>query len=273
MVQLRDREARLRCDERMPVAVAADPAREREESPLTPESGVCRLQLRVEGGVEIDGRLEDGPLEKEQRVLRFVDRSHPAFADLFGQPERLQDLVRRIHAGAQADQVVQGGTAPGLRRMGGEHRLDLQQVETRLDTGRGHVRLLQFPEEPCRRLGRMGRRLEVPYARALLAEVGQLEEKAEGMRHLVGILDGQRRGRARQRAGVLAAPVPPAAPRPDPGLPATRTAPSPPSTPRPARSTRHGRPARPAGSRARADGSSPSSRSPGGEGRTPRPAG
>ena len=186
-VQGRHREADLGRDEGMPVAVSTHPTGERKERPLATDLWVGRPQLRVEGRVEVGGGLEDGPLEIEDGVLRFVQRAHPTLANFLGLPESLEDFVRSFHGVGQTEELAERRAATGLGGMRGQDRLDFQQVEALLNFGRRNLRLLQFPEQTAQRLGGLRRRLEVPNPGALLAEIDQLKKQAEGVRHLVSL--------------------------------------------------------------------------------------
>ena len=75
--------------------------------------------------------------------------------------------------------------ATGLGGMRGQHRLDFEEVEAFLNFCRRNLRPLQLPEQTAQRLGGVRRRLEVANPGAFLAEIHQLEEKAEGVCHLV----------------------------------------------------------------------------------------
>jgi hypothetical protein len=75
--------------------------------------------------------------------------------------------------------------------MSRQHWLDFQFVEAALNLLRPHTGVLEFVEQPAQ--GHRWRRIvgEVPAAGALFAEIHELEEQAEGVRNLVGLLDAE----------------------------------------------------------------------------------
>ena len=147
-------------DERVAVAVSADPAAEAQEARLDVGAGVVLRQGALEQPGDLRREVVECRLEVVEAVPDLVHHLGAIGARLLRLPERDELLAQRRvgsallhgrglsavgrpqHVG-EARELGQDRPALGLGRVGGEDRLDQQPVEQRLQLGGRDPRLAQ----------------------------------------------------------------------------------------------------------------------------------
>jgi hypothetical protein len=179
---------------RVAVGVSADPAPEGDRRPTGHMTPVLVQQLL--------GTVQEAVLEEPQAVPDLVDHARPLVPDLVRLPEHrdllaeacldrftigggLQRIVQLAEQLCDPDVSEQDRPPRRLRRMGGEHQLDVDVRQARAELVRRYV--CQLREGVVERLTRCDARLCVlaPPAKpvVLLCDVRELEVEAERAQH------------------------------------------------------------------------------------------
>ena len=209
---------RSRRDERVAVAVTADPGAEREHWRLGRDLDSIGCGRRGELPDDVAGRSHGQVVEVEQGVSRLVSHLRLTEPQLIGLPQQVDGLGDRAVGVGGARNVEQLGDpsqldqdrAPGrLGRVRGEHGSGADAGEAGTHLGRSHVTGLQSspdrdPGLDQRPTGRgPGQRLGAG-AVHLLDDVRQVEVQGERPRHRGCLIQGQRVDQPGGSVGVVA---------------------------------------------------------------------
>jgi hypothetical protein len=115
-------------------------------------------------------------MEKREGVVHLVERLEPALVDLFGLPQRLEHLVRRVEMLAQPPELIDHAAPLRFGGVRGQHGLDLERVDARLHALGRDARIRELPEHLAQGLPGLLGRVELAEPRALLTDVHELKE-------------------------------------------------------------------------------------------------